>query len=346
MEEKKNEYGVFNYFLHLNEKNRLVKNEDDTEIEKYSNTILYFETTPEMKGDSCLKYLNYKCLFESFPWKSYLHLNKDLLCSGITNKEQAWYHWKNYGINEERTFSYINNSNLHQGRLGNIFFINLFLNFMSIKWNLRCSYKHESLFNELGIYFKKGKMLYRKNCLVTDDNFLIIFYNKKIEPCNLILKDVWFQTRDFCCILKMYFSNEKIKNKIIEKNAFKNRYNNNNDVFVHLRLGDVSQKTKSNQKYYDELLGELQYTNGFISSDSPDDPFFEELVNKYKLIVIEYDEIKTIMFASTCSKIILSGGTYSWLIGFLAFYAEYIFYPELENKWYGDIFSFSNWVKI
>jgi len=30
-----------------------------------------------------------------------------------------------------------------------------------------------------------------------------------------------------------------IKSNIIQKNKFKERYNNNNDLFIHIRLGDI-----------------------------------------------------------------------------------------------------------
>ena len=62
--------------------------------------------------------------------------------------------------------------------------------------------------------------------------------------------------------------------------------------------------------------------------------------------MVDYDEAKTIMFGSTCDKLILSGGTFSWLIGFLAFFSKNIYYIEFEKKWYGEIFSFSKWIKI
>jgi len=53
------------------------------------------------------------------------------------------------------------------------------------------------------------------------------------------------------------------------------------------------------------------------------------------------------MFASTCNNLILSGGTFSWLIGFLAFYSKNIYYPlDNKNKWYGDIFIFPEWTGI
>jgi hypothetical protein len=340
------EFGIFEYFLHLDKDNNYVKNTNIHEIDEHENTIIIFRTPTKSKDKSLLKILNYKVSFDEFPWIPYLKLNNDLIERGLKTKEDAWFHWKHFGIKEERSYSYINNSNLHQGRFGNIFFINLYLHFMATKYNLHCSYKHEDLFNKLGMFFYKGKNTYSKNCLVTDSNFLTIFHNTTFEPTNLILKDVWFQTKEFCCLLKTYFNNKTIQNRIIKNNSFKNRYNNNNDLFIHLRLGDVSQKTKSIHSYYEELLDTFHHDKRFISSNNVKDPFFKKLVNKYNLIVIDYDEIETIMFASTCKHLILSGGTYSWLIGFFAFYAEYIFYPDIKDGWYGNIFSFSNWIKI
>jgi hypothetical protein len=340
-----NNYGKIEYFLQLNENNKYIKNENASDLMKYTKkSIIYFTFSSEKKG--YFEELNYNLTYDQFPWNSYLFLNRDLIQCGINKKEDAWYHWKEFGIKEERTYSYINNSNLHQGRLGNIFFVNIFLSLMSKKYNLKCYYKHEKKFNHLGIYYYKGKNIYTKNCLVTDENFLDLYLNKNLEVCNLILKNTWFQTKDFCCILKTHFEKEKRRNKIITKNVFKDRYNSNNDLFIHLRLGDVSEKTKSKKFYYEKALMSMKYNTGYISSDNIKDPFFNELVDKYKLQIIDYDEIKTIMFASTCNNIILSGGTYSWLIGFLAFYSKNIYYPEIEDKWYGDIFSFANWNKI
>jgi hypothetical protein len=52
------------------------------------------------------------------------------------------------------------------------------------------------------------------------------------------------------------------------------------------------------------------------------------------------------MFGSTCKNIILTGGTFSWLIGFFSLKNSNVFYPELQDRWYGDIFSFSSWEKV
>jgi hypothetical protein len=351
MEQNIQRYGTFIYFLYLSVDKSYNKNTNIEEINKYykKKCILYFEIKENIINHqfNYFKILDYDVSYDNFPWSQYLFFNNDLIQDGINLKQNAWYHWTNFGIKEERTYSYINNSSLHQGRLGNLFFINMYLSCMSIKYNLKCYYKKYKIFNTLGIYFNKGEKTYYKNCLITEENSLNILKSKSLEPCNLIINQVWFQTKEFCNILKKYFEKEKIRNKIIEKNIFKDRYKNNNDLFIHLRLGDVSEITKEKSyNYYEQKINELEYDNGYISSDSINDSLCLELISRFNLKVVDYDEAKTIMFGSTCDKLILSGGTFSWLIGFLAFFSKNIYYIEFEKKWYGEIFSFSKWIKI
>ena len=53
-------------------------------------------------------------------------------------------------------------------------------------------------------------------------------------------------------------------------------------------------------------------------------------------ILINFDEIPTIQFASTCTNIILSHGTFSTVIYSNIYYSEY----EI------DTFSIDNWIKV
>jgi hypothetical protein len=85
------------------------------------------------------------------------------------------------------------------------------------------------------------------------------------------------------------------------------------------------------------------FDKGYISSDTITSDICKKLIEKYKLNIINENEVKTIMFASTCNNLILSGGTFSWLIAFLAYYSKNIYYPYLNNCWYGDIFQFPSW---
>ena len=163
-------------------------------------------------------YHNEHVTYEEFPWELYLNINPDVKTGVTSTKKSAWKHWTQHGLQEGRAFSYINNSNIHNSRFGNLFFVNMFLNMMSMKYNLKCSYKHVAQFSKLGIHFYKGTKTYDKHLLVTEDNFMYILRNT-LEPCNIIItNNVWFQTNEFCKILYTYFKVERVRNKIIKKN--------------------------------------------------------------------------------------------------------------------------------
>jgi len=341
---KQKHYGDFICFFYINTDNKYIKNKNVDEVSSHNDKkiILYFKNNA--KQQKYCKHLDYKIQSNLFPYDAYLKLNPDLV--KINSKDKIWNHWKQNGINEERTYTYINNSSIHNGRLGNIFFINMYLHFISIKYDLKCYYKFYKIFNMLGISFNKGKNIYKYNTLINDENFLNVLKSKELPKSNLIIKDAWFQTKKFCNVLKHHFKSETVKSKIISNNIYKSRYNNNNDLFVHLRLGDVKDITKQKINYYIELLGKIKYNKAYISSDFVNDPLCLLLIEKFQLCVIDYNEVETIMFGSTCNNIVLSGGTFSWLIGFLAFFTKNIYYPDIEQKWYGDIFSSFDWTKI
>ncbi len=291
------------------------------------------------------KFINYENIYyEDFDWENYLKINKDVTSDvQIVDKMFAWNHWKNFGLEENRPVSYINNTNIHNGRFGNLFFINMVVHFIAKKFNLKVNYKYFDKYKKMGIDFYLGFNTYDKNILITENNFIHIMQNLK-DPCNIIItNDVWFQNKDLCILLKNYFNSRKIKKNVIEHNIYKDRYKKNNDVFVHIRLGDIQKETITISNYYIKLLGTIKYNKGYISSDSIDSELCKLLITKFNLNIIDYDEVETIMFASTCNNLILSGGTFSWLIGFLAFYSKNIYYPKINNPWFGNIFDFNGW---
>lgn len=282
--------------------------------------------------------------FEKFDWKKYVIINH----LTIKEKEEAWNHWQLYGNPEGRAISLINNSRVHHARFGNLFFINLAVHFLCLKSKLKFDYKYFDKFKNLGIDLFIGKKEFKENFTLTDDNFFFELLNENPLNKNLMIKnDTWFQTRDFCLFLREYFNLKKIKGKIISKNIFKKRYKNNNDVFIHVRLGDIENKWNNSFEYYDKILEKIKFEKGYISSDTISSEICQKLIKKYNLNLFLENEEKTIMFASTCNNLILSGGTFSWLIAFLAFYSKNIYYPlDNKNKWYGDIFIFPEWTGI
>lgn len=282
--------------------------------------------------------------FENFDWKKYVIINH----LTIKEKEEAWNHWKLYGDAEGRAISLINNSRVHQARFGNLFFINLAVHFICLKSKLKFDYKYYQQFKNLGIDLFVGSNEFKENFTLTDDNFFIALLSESPLYQNLMVKnDTWCQTREFCIYLREYFQLKKIKGKIINKNMYKKRYKKNNDVFIHVRLGDIENKWNKSFDYYDKILGNIKFDKGYISSDTITSEICKNLIKKYNLNIFQGNEERTIMFASTCNHLILSGGTFSWLIAFLAYYSQNIYYPlGNKNKWYGDIFIFPEWTGI
>ena len=279
--------------------------------------------------------------YENFDWKIYLIINY----LHFSNKETTWKHWLEYGNKEGRPFSLINNSRVHHARFGNLFFVNLAVHFICLKSKLKFDYKYYDQFKELGLDLYIGNQTFQENITLTDDNFFKLIIGEEVLNKNIIIKnDAWCQTRDFCIFLREYFSLKKIKGKIINKNKYKKRYQNNNDLFIHVRLGDIENTWNNSYEYYDNIIKKISFDKGYISSDTIQSDICKKLIEKYKLNIIDEKEVNTIMFASTCNNILLSGGTFSWLIGFLAYYSKNIYYPKnKKNKWYGDIFVFAEW---
>jgi hypothetical protein len=110
-----------------------------------------------------------------------------------------------------------------------------------------------------------------------------------------------------------------------------------------VRLGDVAQFNPG-YNYYDNAIKACGATSGFISSDSPDHPIVTALAEKYKLEVFHNNEVNSIMFASTCKHLVLSHGTFSWIMGVLGYFSDVYIPPKhIMKQWCGDIFDMPDW---
>ena len=136
-----------------------------------------------------------------------------------------------------------------------------------------------------------------------------------------------------------------IKSNIIEKNQFKERYNKNNDLFIHVRLGDAKDNNPGID-YYVNTLKNIKFDDMYISTDEKNHSIIKQLQLYPNVTLVEYDEITTFQFASTCKNIILSHGSFSAIIGYLSFFST-VYYPEYDYSkiWYGDMFG-HNWIKM
>ena len=237
-------------------------------------------------------------------------------------------------------------TNGNNGRLGNQIIRNLAVSLLAEKHNLAVNYYNKDLISKIGIELFSGSKSYTNNQELTDDNYFTI-YNCDDLIYNLQPNNAYFQTKEITNLLYNYLHTDKIRSNIIANNQFKDRYNKNNDLFVHFRLTDVAHLNPG-ITYYVNAIKNIAFDDLYISTDDKNNSMIHEILQLYPSAkIIEYAEIATFQFGSTCTHIVLSHGSFSAIIGYLSFFSN-IYYPEYESGkiWYGDIFSINNWIKL
>jgi hypothetical protein len=202
--------------------------------------------------------------------------------------------------------------------------------------------------SELGIELYNGDNSYDNFLYLTESNYTDIF-NTHIHLNIWAMEEEYFQTKEITNLIYDHLHKEEYKTRIIERNQFKERYNNNNDCFIHIRLGDIK-KANPGFEYYDKALQQIETIgNIYIGTDSPEDEIVQSIKQKYcNVHVISYNELQTIQFATTNKHVILSHGTFSAVIGYLSFYST-VYYPAYslaKVSWCGDTHSIPGWIEI
>ena len=238
------------------------------------------------------------------------------------------------------TTTIINNG----ARLGNHFLKNVAVSLIAEKYNLYVTYASNELIKQLGIDLFCGSNNYENKIELNDDNYFFI-YNCGDLKSNLDPNKHYFQSKDITNFIYNYLHTDNIKSNIINSNPFRNLYNLNNYLYIHIRLGDV-ERLNPGINYYLNTIKNINFDNLYISSDDINHNIIKEIIKQYpNTKIIDYDEIRTIQFASTCKNIILSHGSFSAIIGYLSFFSN-VYYPEYGIIWHGDMFSINGWTKI
>ena len=240
-----------------------------------------------------------------------------------------------------------NNTIGSSGRLGNQIIRNTVCSLLAKKYDLQFVYDYDVPIERLGIeLYKDGKNNYFYQTIeLKDDDFLRYLLYEDLGETNIYTLRTFFQNQIIADFLRAHFSSNLIKQKIMEKNKYNFRYNNNNDVYVHVRLGDAVPFCPS-YDYYDKVLQKIKFHNGYISSESLDHDICQKLMSKYGLIpMVDCDEVETIMFATTCKHIVLTNGIFGWFIGIFGWFST-IYYPNLDlrPKHHGDMYDFPDWI--
>ena len=242
---------------------------------------------------------------------------------------------------------------IDNGRLGNQIIRNLAVSLIAEKYDLKVNYYNKDIINKLGIDLFSGNKSYQSINVLNDENYFAV-YNCGNLNYNLNPNDSYFQTKDISTFIYNYLHMDIIKSSIIEKNPFKTRYNTNNDICIHIRLTDAA-GWNPGVNYYLNTIKSINFDNLYITTDDKHHYIIKTIIGIYpKANVIEYDEITTFQFASTCKHIILSHGSFSAIIGYLSFFSK-VYYPEYEHPgyidhskkiWYGDMFTINDWIKM
>jgi len=232
------------------------------------------------------------------------------------------------------------------GRFGNHFIRNIVMHIIAEKHDLKVDYSYDAAIRSLGIPLFSGSKVFQEDRIINNDNMAAELLRDEQFAINrnlLIQGDIYCQTKEITNRVYSFLRSKKIQEKVCLFNPFQPRYGNNKDVFIHIRLGDVIQYNPG-LEYYNKVMASLSnkgYDRIYISSDTPNHPICQSIYNEYPNVsFIQTDEIQTIQYASTCRYVILSHGSFSAIIGYLAFFSE-IYYPEYDKDkiWYGDMFS-------
>jgi len=230
-----------------------------------------------------------------------------------------------------------------EGRFCNHIIRALGAHFIAKSQNLKFNYgEYYDKMKQLGIHLFIGNLTYKSELNIP--NNIIPFLSSPLFR-NINVNKSFFQTKEFSNYLYTYYQNPESQQSIIDANKFKYRYKTNNDVFVHIRLGDVTDKNPGFE-YYDKALSQITFKNGYMATDDFNHEICQSLIKKYNLKIIDYDEVETIMFGSTCKYIVLTGGSFSYIIGLFSFFSN-VYYLKSFNTWFpAELFHIPDWTEI
>lgn len=234
-----------------------------------------------------------------------------------------------------------------QGDLCNQIIRNVAFSLIAEKNDLFVEYAFHKEIEQLGIKLFVGEKLPNACQLIHPNNYLKLLESNKC--CKILVGKFFLQRIHIIEKIIEYFNTPFIKGNIILSNPFKQRYEKNNDVFIHMRLrGKVKKAVMKtfDMKFFHKCLSMIEYDNVYIASDSPKDPDLVNLLNKTNGILVEKNRIETIQFGSTCKHVLLSQGSFSATIGYLAFNSDVYYYDVIPTWHPKDLYKIKTWNAI
>lgn len=274
---------------------------------------------------------------------------------------------------------------LAAGRLGNRVFQNLAVSLIAQRYDLATRYSLESECSRLGLRLYVGRQLMVGRSVALIEESLQPLLEGRIGDAQgkngkeggdaatsmasnahflLFSGGVYFQTPWFARKLRSEIL-PAMRESILRANPWRDRLGCNNDTFVHVRIGDMKDTARSFSNFSAAVMAAQSHnnlTNGrvFIASDSPNHRIVRELAQRFEGTVLSsFDRVEIIQFGATASKLVLSDGTFSWLIGVMsdvladrtsdqigATNKASVRFLTRSNAWLGDIFVFNDWLRL
>lgn len=224
----------------------------------------------------------------------------------------------------------------YNGRLANHLIIYLMSQYIAEKYNLisqEFPFERYDIRNDFEVNYFCGTVTHSKKIYVSDDNIIDFLNLSKIDGSVFTEKESYFQSEKI-------FSNEDITNRYLHFLKPIKIDNIDHDLFIHVRLGDVTNIHSLPYDYYEKQIEKIKFNRGAISSDSPNHEIVRNLSKKFNLEVFNNTPEYTIRYASQCKNLVLSAGSFSFMIGFFAKNSKKYF---IDNKTMLDKFGIKPW---
>lgn len=231
------------------------------------------------------------------------------------------------------------------GRFGNHVFRNLFWHVVAERNDLYVEYEQaEEIEQLLGWKLhrgRRGKLHHPSvHTCVTEVNMMNVL-TQTVSPDQQLYAhpNFYAQTRAFCEFLREYFDARSLWPGVTVQPR---------SVWIHVRLGDVTQLNPG-WNYYHSALQQLTFDRGMVTSDSPEHATCQGLLAAYPQLTLaptDWTEAQLVRAALTHSQLVLSQGTFSWCMGFLAPRSTQVYFPRIKRVWHGDIFVFPDWHEV
>lgn len=240
-------------------------------------------------------------------------------------------------------------SHFAAGRLGNRVIQNVAVSMLARRYDVAAAYAMEHECRALGLELWSGsKRMTGPDMVLTNQllrNLLDAADGAQL-PGHLHLngEESYFQFPWFAHIVRNYFRLEAL-DSLYRANPWRGRFNNNSDTFVHVRLGDIEHLPSRGAAAYAAAIGSPR-GRVLIASDSPAHPTVRTLVQRFNAELVLLSPVETIQLGATCANLVLSDGTFSWVIGALAPASSVVrIVPRHNASWTGDM-VFDGWTRF